>query len=95
MARLVAQGFSQKYGTDYDLVFAPVVRPVTFRILLIIAAREGMDMVHFDAKTAFLNGKLDEVIYMKQPPGFTVVGMEQHVCFLRRSLYGLKQSARV
>lgn len=94
-ARLVAQGFSQKYGKDYDLVFAPVVRPVTFRILLVIAAKENMRVMHFDAKTAFLNGKLDEIIYMKQPPGFTITGLEQHVCFLRRSLYGLKQSARV
>lgn len=54
-----------------------------------------MRVLHFDAKTAFLNGKLDKVIYMKQPPGFAVDGKEKHVCLLKRSLYGLKQSARV
>lgn len=54
-----------------------------------------MAVYHFDAKTAFLNGELDEEIYMRQPPGFTVNGAEQQVCLLHRSIYGLKQSARV
>lgn len=94
-ARLVARGFSQKYGTDYDQIFAPVVRQATFRILLAMATKEGMTVIHLDAKTAFLNGNLDRTIYMKQPPGFIVEGKEDHVCLLRRSLYGLKQSARV
>lgn len=72
-ARLVAQGFSQKFGSDHDQVFAPVVRQLTFRILLTLAAKEEMEVLHYDAKTAFLNGKLEETIYMKQPPGFIVV----------------------
>lgn len=63
-ARLVAQGFSQKYGTDYDEVFAPVIRPTTLRTLLVIAGRENLIVKH-DAKTAFLNGELNEIIYMK------------------------------
>ena len=67
-ARLVAQGFNQKYGTDYDEVFAPVVRPSTFRTLLSVAAKRKYHVKHYDIKTAFLNGKLDEEIYMKQPP---------------------------
>lgn len=94
-ARLVAQGFSQKFGTDYDLVFAPVVKQTTFRLLLSIAAKEKFCVRHLDAKTAFLNGKLEENIYMKQPPGFIAEGKENHMCLLRRSIYGLKQSARV
>lgn len=94
-ARLVAQGFSQKFGSDYDLVFAPVIKQTTFRLLLSIAAKEQFIVRHLDAKTAFLNGELQETIYMKQPPGFIVEEKENHVCLLRRSIYGLKQSARV
>lgn len=93
-ARLVAQGFSQKYGTDYDAVFAPVVRQASFRTLLAVAAKKEMIVLHFDAKTAFLNGELQEEIFMRQPPGFHSNDKDQ-VCLLKRSLYGLKQSARV
>lgn len=93
-ARLVAQGFSQKFGEDYDEVFAPVVRQSTLKILLSLAGRMKHQVVHFDAKTAFLNGELEEEIFMKQPPGFKQTGSEDLVCHLRRSLYGLKQSAR-
>ncbi|XP_073831708.1 uncharacterized protein [Musca autumnalis] len=69
-ARLVAQGFSQKYGVDYDEVFAPVATHTSFRILLSIAGKENLIVNHLDVKTAFLNGKLTETIYMQQPPGF-------------------------
>src|ERR1700712_2865298 len=62
-ARLVAQGFSQKYGMDYDEVFAPVVRQTTIRTLLSVAARRKMCVEHLDVKTAFLNGDLKETIY--------------------------------
>lgn len=92
-ARLVAQGFSQKYGVDYDQVFAPVARQTMFRILLSVAANHKMLVYHFDVKTAFLNGVLEEKIYMRQPSGFEKEGAEDKVC-LRRSIYGLKQSAR-
>lgn len=94
-ARLVAQGFSQKFGADYDQIFAPVARQATFRILLAVATKQAMTIIHLDAKTAFLNGILNETIYMKQPPGFIVDEKEDLVCLLKRSLYGLKQSARV
>jgi transposase InsO family protein len=94
-ARLVAQGFTQRYGFDYDEVFAPVARQKTFRILLTVASEKGMKVLHFDAKTAFLHGELKETIYMKQPPGFTEEDKEHQVCLLKRSLYGLKQSARI
>lgn len=93
-ARLVAQGFSQKYGIDYDQVFAPVVRQTTFRILLSIASVEGLCVKHLDAKTAFLNGKLKELIYMRQPPGYEDGDKPNLVCQLKKSLYGLKQAAR-
>lgn len=93
-ARLVAKGFSQKYGEDYDEVFAPVVKQTTLRILLSIAAKEEMIVKHFDVKTAFLNGTVDETIYMKQPEGFIEEGQESIVCLVKRSIYGLKQAAR-
>lgn len=91
-ARFVAQGFLQKYGEDYDEVFAPVVLHTTFRALLSVAARRNMIVHHFDAKTAFLNGKLNETIYMKQPRGFD--HDDTRVCLLKKSIYGLKQAAR-
>jgi hypothetical protein len=93
-ARLVAQGFSQKYGTDYDEVFAPVVRATTLRLLLAIATQRKLKIHHFNAKTAFLNGELKETIYMKQPEGF-VDAKEELVCKLNKSIYGLKQAAKV
>ena len=93
-ARLVAQGYSQKYGEDYDQVFAPVVKQTTMRLMLTIAGSRNYYVEHFDIKTAFLYGELDETIFMKQPIGFEVKGQEHMVCKLRRSLYGLKQSAR-
>lgn len=93
-ARLVAQGFLQTYGEDYDEVFAPVTTHTTFRLLLALASKKQMKLKHFDVKTAYLHGKLDEVLYMVQPPGHVVRGKESMVCRLRRSIYGLKQSAR-
>lgn len=93
-ARLVAKGFSQKYGKDYNEVFVPVVRPVTFRSLLVIAGRNKFVIKHYDAKTAFLNGNLKETVYMSQPEGYEKKS-EEHVCRIRKSLYGLKQAAKV
>ena len=69
-ARLVARGFSQQYGTEYDEVFAPVVRATTLRLLLAVATIRKLAIYHFDAKTAFLNGELAEAIYMMQPERF-------------------------
>lgn len=68
-ARLVAQGFTQRYGTDYDEVFAPVVKQTTLRTLLTIASRDGMMAKHLDIKCAYLYADLEEDIFMKQPPG--------------------------
>lgn len=84
-ARLVAQGFSQKYGIDYDEVFAPVVKQTTIRTLLAVAGKQQMSVRHYDVKTAFLNGDLKEDIFMKQPEGYEEPGQENLVCKLRKS----------
>lgn len=69
-ARLVAQGFSQRYGVDYDEVFAPVVRQSTLRMFLTLSGQNDMTVKQYDIKTAFLYGELNEEVYMKQPIGF-------------------------
>ena len=93
-ARLVAQGYSQKYGSDYNETFSPVVRPESVRMVLAIAAKRGFRVHHMDVNTAFLNGILSDEVYMDQPQGYAVKGKENLVCKLKRSLYGLKQSSR-
>ena len=69
-ARLVARGFSQEYGTDYKETFAPVIRLDALRLILALAAIFGWDMQQMDIKGAYLNGELEETIYMMQPPGY-------------------------
>ncbi|KAE8239630.1 hypothetical protein A4X06_0g8158, partial [Tilletia controversa] len=91
-ARLVAQGFSQKAGIDYDETFAPVARLTTIRILFALALRHKMKIWSMDVVTAYLNGTITEDIFMMQPPNFD--DGSGRVCKLRRSLYGLKQSGR-
>lgn len=91
-ARLVARGFAQKAGIDYQETFCPVVRFETIRSLLSVAAKEKLLLAQFDVTTAFLNGNLDEEIYMKQPEGFA--DGSNNVCKLIKSLYGLKQAPR-
>jgi Reverse transcriptase (RNA-dependent DNA polymerase)/gag-polypeptide of LTR copia-type/Integrase core domain/GAG-pre-integrase domain len=93
-ARLVAKGYSQKFGEDYEATFAPVARQSTFRILLAVAATKKLKVKHYDVKTAFLNGDIKEDLYMSQPDGYVMRGKENLVCKLKKSLYGLKQSAR-
>lgn len=91
-ARLVARGFSQKYGIDYHETYSPVVNMVFIRLLIAYAAVERLKIATFDVKTAFLYGDLDETIYMDQPKGFEKD--KNKVCLLKRSLYGLKQAPR-
>ena len=93
-ARLVAQGFLQKYGLDYDETFSPVVRFESLRTVIALAVQNGLKLHQMDVTTAFLNGELDEEVYMKQPEGFATKGQEDLVCKLKRSIYGLKQSPR-
>ena len=78
-ARLVAQGFVQQEGIDFDDAFAPVARMESVRVLLALAAQEGWRVHHMDIKLAFLNGDLKEEVYVKQPPGFTVARKEKMV----------------
>ena len=93
-ARLVAQGFAQRYGQDYDETFCPVVRFESVRTVIALAAKYGLKLHQMDITTAFLNGDLKESIYMKQPEGYAFKGKEKLVCKLKKSLYGLKQSPR-
>jgi hypothetical protein len=93
-ARLVAQGFSQRKGEDYEETFSPVVRMESVRSLLAFGAKNNMIIHQMDVETAFLNGNLTENVYMSQPEGFVVEGKEDHVCKLNKSIYGLKQSSR-
>ena len=91
-ARLVAQGFTQTKGADYDETFSPVVRMESLRTVVGLAVRNGLQIRQLDVTTAFLNGTLNELVYMRQPEGFVAEGKEHLVCKLNRSLYGLKKS---
>ena len=93
-ARLVARGFTQEHGVDYDEVFSPVVKHTSIRILLAIVARRDWELEQLDVKTAFLHGDLKETLYMAQPKGFVKAGDEGKVCLLKKSIYGLKQASR-
>lgn len=93
-ARLVARGFAQRQGIDYEEVFAPTVDFSSVRILLTIAAREDLEVQQADVKTAYLNASLREEIFMLQPRGLEEPGKADHVCLLQKSLYGLKQAGR-
>ena len=93
-AMLVAKGFSQKEGVDYNEIFSPVVKHTSIRVILALVASYNLELDQMDVKTAFLHGLLDEEIFMKQPEGYEVTGKENMVCLLKKSLYGLKQSPR-
>jgi Reverse transcriptase (RNA-dependent DNA polymerase) len=92
-ARLVAKGYQQVEGVDFDEVYAPVSKHATLRTLLAIAAKENLELHQLDIKTAFLNGELEETIYMAQPPGYEEGGAAT-VCRLKKAIYGLRQAPR-
>ena len=89
--RVVAKGFSQRYGYDYIEVFAPTFHQASICLILAIAAVENLHLRSADISSAFLNGDLEEEVYMKQPEGLHQLGPE-YVCKLNKALYGLKQS---
>ncbi|GJT62114.1 retrovirus-related pol polyprotein from transposon TNT 1-94 [Tanacetum coccineum] len=93
-ACLVAKGYRQEEGLDFEESFTPVARLEAIRIFLANAASKNMTVYQLDAKTAFLNGELKEVVYVSQPEGFVDPGRPHHVYRLKKALYGLKQAPR-
>ncbi|KAK4406351.1 Retrovirus-related Pol polyprotein from transposon TNT 1-94 [Sesamum angolense] len=93
-ARLVAKGYSQLPGIDYTETFAPVARLDTIRALIAIVVNKKWKIYQMDVKSAFLNGYIDEEIYVEQPQGFIAKGSEEKVLRLKKALYGLKQAPR-
>eukprot|EP00261_Vitis_vinifera_P034034 XP_019075277.1 PREDICTED: uncharacterized protein LOC100267868 isoform X5 [Vitis vinifera] len=93
-ACLVAKGFTRTYDIDYTETFAPVAKLNTIRVLLSLAANLDWPLRQFDIKNAFLNGELEEEVFMMLPPGFCKEEEETRVCKLKKSLYGLKQLPR-
>jgi hypothetical protein len=93
-SRLVAQGFSQKEGIDYEETFSPVALLEAIRILLAFSVAKEFKLHQMDVKSAFLNGVLEEKVYVRQPPGFESEKYPQREYKLRKALYGLKQALR-
>ena len=93
-ASLVAQGYSQVEGLDFDETFAPVARLESVRLLIAIACHLKLTLFQMDVKSAFLNGVLQEEVYVAQPPGFVDTSHPDHVYRLKKALYGLKQAPR-
>lgn len=92
--RLVAKGYIQKHGVDFEEVFALVARIETVRFLIALAASRGWEVHHLDVKTAFLHGDLKEEVYVARPEGFVIEGKESKVYKLHKALYGIRQSPR-
>ena len=93
-ARLLAKGFKQKEGINYFDAYAPVARITSIRVLLALASLYNLFVHQMDVKTTFLNGELDEEVYMEKPEGFVLPGNEKKVCKLTKSLYGLKHALK-
>lgn len=89
-ARLVMKGYAQVFGLDYSDTFAPVARLDTIRLLLVVAAQLNWRIYELDVKLAFLNGVLQEKIYVEQPEGFVKKGREDKVFLLKKAIYVLK-----
>jgi hypothetical protein len=87
-ARLVAKGFGQVEGLDFGETFAPVARLEAIRILLAYASHHNMKLFQMDVKSAFLNGLINELVFVEQPPGFEDPRYPNHVYRLHKALYG-------
>ena len=93
-ARLVAQGYNQQEGIDFTETFAPIARLEAIRILLAFTSHKNIKLYQMDVKSAFLNGFIEEEVFVKQPPGFEDINFKDHVFKLKKALYGLKQAPR-
>jgi hypothetical protein len=93
-ARVVAKGFTQREGVNYNETFSPVSCKDSFRIVMALVAHFDLELYQMNVKKTFLNGDLEERFYMKQPKGFFMEGNEHMGCRLKKSIYGLKQDSR-
>jgi histone deacetylase 1/2 len=93
-ARLLAKGFKQRHGIDYEETFSPVVNLATIRLVLNIVVSRGWSLRQLDVKNAFLHGILEEEVYMKQPPSFEHPHTPHFMCKLDKAIYGLKKAPR-
>ena len=93
-ARLLAKGYSQTEGIDYDETFAPMARLEAITMFLAFAAQSNFKVYQMDVKSAFMSGELDEEIYVEQPPGYEDSEFLDFVYFLFKAIYGLKQDPR-
>jgi hypothetical protein len=89
---LVAKGFKQRYGIDYEDTFSPVIKATTIRIMLSISVSKGWSLQQLDVQNVFLHGVLEEEVYMRQPPGYEDKCNSDYVCKLDKAIYGLKQA---
>jgi hypothetical protein len=91
----VARGFTQEEGIDYEETFSPVARYTSIRIIISLASILGWKLHQMDVKTTFLNGKIEQEVFVEKPDGCVLHNKGTHVCKLRKALYGLKQVPRV
>jgi hypothetical protein len=94
-ARFFAKGYRQVQGIDYQESFSPVVRYDSLRIIIAITAARNLELIQLDVTTAFLNGLIDELVFIAQPEGYVIPGREQEVCRLNKGIYGLCQASRI
>jgi hypothetical protein len=93
-ARLVCKGYAQVEGVDFDETFSPVARLEAIRMFLAFASYKSIKVYQMDVKYAFLNGNMEEEVFIEHPEGFQLSENQDYVCKLKKSLYGLKQAPR-
>jgi hypothetical protein len=93
-SRLVFKGYAQVEGMDFEETFAPVVRMEAIRLILAYACSKKIKVYQMNVKSIFMNGELEEEVYIKQPEGFLLSEREDYVCRLKKALYGFKQVHR-